>query len=176
MAILGIQGVGRVEVYDAFLKKLPEEQQKEIDYIGGQGRTKSVAADMMNRAKACDYSSMSVGELARETVSNIPRSAGQFAESVVQPVLHPVGAGEGRDAKTWSDLGQGRSAVCRYGRSIPYGSLRVKRRDLKDSRNRSGRDRGGRFNGPECWRLARCSRPRFRKSNRSCRRDGGSTD
>ena len=31
-------------------------------------------------------------------------------------------------------------------------------------------------NGPECWRLARCSRPRFRKSNRSCRRDGGSTD
>ena len=33
---------------------------------------------------------MSVGELARETVSNIPRSAGQFAESVVQPVLHPV--------------------------------------------------------------------------------------
>jgi len=70
MAILGIQGVGRVEVYDAFLKKLPEEQQKEIDYIGGQGRTKSVAADMMNRAKACDYSSIS--ELARETVSNIP--------------------------------------------------------------------------------------------------------
>ena len=91
MAILGIQGVGRVEVYDAFLKKLPEEQQKEIDYIGGeQGRAKSVAADMTNRAKACDYSSMSVGELARETVSNIPRSAGQFAESVVQPVMHPV--------------------------------------------------------------------------------------
>jgi hypothetical protein len=69
---------------------VPEEQQKEIDYIGEQGRAKSVAADMTNRAKACDYSSMSVGELARETVSNIPRSAGQFAESVVQPVMHPV--------------------------------------------------------------------------------------
>ena len=37
MAILGIQGVGRVEGYDAFLKKLSEEQQKEIDYIGGKG-------------------------------------------------------------------------------------------------------------------------------------------
>jgi hypothetical protein len=163
-----------------FLKKLPEEQQKEINYIGEQGRAKSVAADMTNRAKACDYSSMSVGDLARETVSNIPRSAGQLAESVVQPVLHPVrtyenlkalgkgvmqklGVISGKDAAQYADA-VGQFLADRYG--------------SKDAilKTRSGRDRGGRSNGPKCWRLARCSRPRFRKSNRSCRRDGGSTD
>ena len=48
-----------------------------------------VAADIQK-----NYSKMSVGELAKETISNIPSSAVRFGESVVQPVLHPIQTGE----------------------------------------------------------------------------------
>ena len=161
---------------------VPEEQQKEIDYIGEQGRAKSVAADMTNRAKACDYSSMSVGELARETVSNIPRSAGQFAESVVQPVMHPVqtygnlkalgkgvmqklGVIPGKDAAQYADaVGQflmdrygSRDAILKTLVTDPVGIVV----DVSTVLSAGG---------------SLAVRARFRKSNRSCRRDGGSTD
>jgi hypothetical protein len=79
--------------------------------------------------------------------------------------MQKLGVMPGKDAAQYADA-VGQFLMDRYGSK--YAILKT--------RNRSGPDRGGRFNGPECWRLARCSRPRFRKSNRSCRRDGRSTD
>lgn len=94
MAVLEIEGVGKVEVADDFLKKSATDQQKEIDYIAEQGRVKSVSADIQRSAGQPDYSKMSAGELAKTAVSNVPRSAVEFGKSVVQPVLHPIETAE----------------------------------------------------------------------------------
>jgi hypothetical protein len=129
MGTLNIEGLGAFTVDDSFGKLPQAEQQKYVDEIRQQYAAKNVAADIANSAK--NYSSMSGGELAKETASNILPSAGRFAESVVQPILHPVhtfnelralgkgvmqklGVISGKDAEQYADA-VGKMLVDRYG-------------------------------------------------------------
>lgn len=43
---------------------------------------------------AAEYANKSIGDVASEAVSNIPSSAGKFAQDMVHPILHPIETAE----------------------------------------------------------------------------------
>src|SRR5437764_14850111 len=96
MGTLNIPGLGAFTVDDSFGKLSREEQQNIVSELRESYAAKNVASDIQRNAGAGqpDYSKKSAGELAKTAASNIPRSAVQFGESVVQPVLHPVQTAE----------------------------------------------------------------------------------
>src|SRR5690242_216152 len=88
MGTVNIPGLGSYTVDDSFGKLSKEEQQSNVNELAQTLAAKGVAAEIK------DYSKMSAGQLAKETISNIPSSAVRFGESIVQPVLHPVQTAE----------------------------------------------------------------------------------
>src|SRR5580692_2833767 len=84
MATLNIEGVGKVNVDDDFLKLSPDQQDKVVHDIAGQIRGNAVD----------DPREMSWGGAAAEAVKNIPASAGQAVKNMAQPFIHPVETAE----------------------------------------------------------------------------------
>lgn len=131
MAMLQIDGVGDVEVDDAFLTLPPDRQAAEVDAIALKVRGPSAsAAAPVAPAQAQD---MPWSDVATSAVKNIPSSAAQFAQDVAQPILHPIdtaiaikniGAGvlqkvgllSGDDQEKYADA-VGKFFVDRYGSS-----------------------------------------------------------
>jgi hypothetical protein len=126
MGSLNLPGLGSFTVDDSFGKLSKAEQESIVEELRQNIAAKGVAADMQK-----DYSKMSAGQLAKETVSNVPSSAVRFGESVAQPILHPVqtvenlaaigkgvmqklGIVSGRDATQYADA-VGKFLVDRYG-------------------------------------------------------------
>jgi len=84
MPTLDVQGVGKVQVDDSFLKLPSDQQQKIVEDIASQVRASSVAKDM----------GRTWGGAAVEAVGNVPASAGQFVKNMAQPFIHPVETAE----------------------------------------------------------------------------------
>ena len=130
MPTLNIEGVGRVQVSDDFLKLSPYEQQATADDIAKQAlaaKSKGVSADMQKP----DYGSMSAGDVAMSALKSAPGSAVQMGKDIAQPFIHPVdtatnigkigkgvlqklGIMEGEDATPYADA-VGKFLMDRYG-------------------------------------------------------------
>lgn len=96
MAILEIDGIGKVEVGHDFLALPPDRQAQEVDAIVASVKGSSATAP----AAASD--SMSWGDVAKGALVNAPSSAVQFGSDLIQPVLHPIDT-----ATAIKDLGAG---------------------------------------------------------------------
>lgn len=122
MPTLNIEGIGSVNVSDDFTKLPAEQQQSIVEDIAHQVKVKRIVQDM-NRPSWLGA--------AAEGVTNIPSSAGRFAENMVQPFIHPIttvqnlyaigkgalqktGLVKGNDAEKYADA-VGKFLMDRYG-------------------------------------------------------------
>lgn len=100
MATVNIQGFGPVKVDDKFLQLSPDDQNKQVEEIASQLRSRIVAHDINKTAKGEKYDTL--GEVIGGAIENAPESALKFAGDMVTPFLHPI-----QTAKTFKDIGRG---------------------------------------------------------------------
>lgn len=91
MAILEINGIGKVEVGQEFLSLPPDQQGREVDSIVALVKGRETAAP---DASAPPSAPMSAMDVASGAVTNLPSSAAQFGSDLVQPIIHPIDTAE----------------------------------------------------------------------------------
>lgn len=91
MAVIEINGVGKVEVGPEFLTLSPDRQAQEVDAIVASVKgPQTVIPPEGITGSAPLKPGMSMLDVAKGAVTNAPASAVQFGSDLIQPIIHPV--------------------------------------------------------------------------------------